>query len=161
MELKIQRLSANAVMPTRSYYSDAAFDLYATKDITLTTLLPTMVNTDIAMEIPVGFFGKIEDRSSMGKNGIRVLGGVIDASYRGPISVVLVYLVADREYTGRLEFGSSDGLSKTLKSASYTIKKGDRIAQIVIQPCALPELVEVDKLTPSDRGEGGFGSTGR
>lgn len=147
MEIKTQKLSENATIPTKAYFNDAGFDLYAAEDAMLYTLTPTLVSTDIAMEIPMGFYGRICDRSGMGSKGVHVLAGTIDASYRGNIKVVLVYLKADYK--------------PAMGPLSYEIKKGDRIAQMIISPCLLPDLVEVDKLTPSDRGNNGWGSSGK
>lgn len=139
MELKIKKLSPDAILPTKAYFNDAGFDLYAIEDAQLETLTPVLISTGISMEIPQGFFGSIRDRSGLGSKGIHVCGGVVDSSYRGNVKVVLV----------------------NSSIHNYYIHKGDRIAQIIIQPCLLPEIIEVDELTPSNRGEGGFGSTGK
>ncbi len=123
--------------PTKGHPQDAGYDLYAAFDIEIGAQ-PTKVPTGTLVEIPDGYFGKIYDRSSMAARGIKVSGGVIDASYRGEIQVLL----------------ETSGLPEL-------ISKGERIAQIVFQPCLNAPLVRVERLEPTARGDGGFGSTGR
>jgi dUTP pyrophosphatase len=162
MELKIKKLSPDAIIPTKAYFNDAGFDLYALEDYELRTLKPMLISTGIAMEIPMGFFGSIRDRSGLGSKGIHVLAGIVDSSYRGEVKVALVLLHADIQWTydGKPELENSQEYPLCM-SRQYHIKKGDRIAQMIIQPCELPDLIEVPELTPSNRGEGGFGSTGK
>lgn len=100
-----------------------------------------MIETGIALEIPPGHFGQICDRSSMGKKGIRVLGGIIDSSYRGQVCVILNNLNKNQGF--------------------YKVNQGDKIAQIIIQPYTQVDgVIEAEELTLTDRGEEGFGSSG-
>lgn len=140
MEVKIKKLSPNAVIPTYSKDGDAGMDLVATEVISNTTFDVTY-GTGIAMEIPKGYVGLIFPRSSVRKYDLSLSNcvGVIDSGYRGEIQAT---------------FKKTQGLD----SMSY--KKGDRIAQIIIIPYPSIKFVEVDDLTSTERGEGGFGSTG-
>ncbi len=144
MKLQIKLLNEFATMPTRAHAGDAGMDLtYAGAD---EFFLPggkrRLVSTGIAVAIPVGYVGLIHPRSGLAhKNGITVLNtpGTIDAAYRGEIKVNL-YNTDER---------------------SLWIKPGDRIAQLVIQQVELPELVQVEELDETSRGENGHGSSGR
>ncbi len=99
-----------------------------------------LIKAGIKMEIPQGFWGNIRDRSGLAfKNGLHVMAGVVDETYRGEIGVVMI------------------NLSKN----SYNIKKNDRVAQMVITPYAAPDISIEDNLEESNRSENGFGSTGR
>ena len=139
-EVKIKRLHKDAVIPTYAKDGDAGMDLVATEVISNTTFDVTY-GTGIAMEIPKGYVGLIFPRSSVRKYDLSLSNcvGVIDSGYRGEIQAT---------------FKKTQGLD----SMSY--KKGDRIAQIIILPFPKITFVEVDELTQTDRGEGGFGSTG-
>lgn len=135
--LQVFKLNPTAILPTRAYSDDAGFDLYAIEDIIIR--VPTItIGTGLAIKIPQGYVGKIECRGSMAVKGFNVTGGIIDASYCGEIKVNLQY---------RGEMG-------------YKINKGDKIAQIVIGPIILPNIVEVNQLWDSERGNKGFGSSG-
>lgn len=143
MEVKIKILDGQ--MPTRGHEGDAAYDLYAPKDIIVKNGQTLRLPMGIALQMPdflnekMGIYAQITDRSSMAKKGIHVHGGVIDSNYRGEISVVL------QNHNGD----------------DYEIKKGDRIAQIIFVPILYPKLVISDKLDNSVRGEKSFGSTGK
>lgn len=139
-EVKIKRLHKDAVIPTYAKDGDAGMDLVATEVISNTTFDVTY-GTGIAMEIPKGYVGLVFPRSSVRKYDLSLSNcvGVIDSGYRGEIQAT---------------FKKTQGLD----SMSY--KKGDRIAQIIILPFPKITFVEVDELTQTDRGEGGFGSTG-
>lgn len=125
-------------LPTRSHITDAGMDLYAPKPVVLPAGGLVKVHLDIAVQLPVSTYGKIEGRSSLAARGVDVLGGVVDEGYRGEIAVVL-----KNNSDFRLEFN-----------------RGDRIAQLIVQPyiAVTPELV--DELDDTERGAGGFGSTG-
>lgn len=139
MKVKIKKLSKKAQMPKRHNKNDAAFDLYSTDDISIPPGKTLQIHTNISMEIPEGFYGKIETRSSLAFKGLFITGGVIDSGYRGEILVIL-----------------NNFSSKT----EHQIKYGDRIAQIVFHRVEPVELWEVDQLDEiNDRG-GGFGSSG-
>ena len=144
MRVKIKRLTEHAVIPTSGSDYAAGYDLYA--DIEQGTAVissgdTVKIGTGIAAEIPEGYFGAIFARSGMAtKRGLRPANcvGVIDSDYRGEIIVAL----------------HNDS------KESQEINSGDRIAQLVIMPYLPVEFVEVDELTNTDRGDGGFGSTG-
>jgi dUTP pyrophosphatase len=139
--VKIKRLTPNAVIPTYSKEGDAGMDLVATKILSDTTFDITY-GIDLAMEIPNGFVGLVFPRSSIRKYDLILSNsvGVIDSGYRGEIQAT---------------FKKTNGLD----SISYNV--GDRIAQIMIIPHPPIEFKEVDELTNTERGEGGFGSTGK
>lgn len=147
LELKVRKLHPEAKLPTKAYASDAAFDLYVCKVGSWTTGRGVYVlKTGIAVEIPEGYYGQIACRSSLGKVGYAVLGGVIDSSYRGEVSVMLT----------RVNEVPLDYLSPM-----NHFRPGDRVAQLLILPVPQVVIVEVDELSDSERGEGGFGSTGK
>lgn len=137
--ISVKKLFEGAQLPTKGNLSDAGYDLYSTEKVSIPAGATVLVSTGISMEIPEGYVGFIWDRSSMGVNGIHRHAGVIDSGYRGHIKVCL---------------------HNTTKDV-YHVEHGDRIAQIVIQQCPHFELCLVDSLDDTERGNGGFGSTGR
>ena len=114
-------------------------DLYSREHRTLERGDPHIFKLGFATEFPEGWVAMIQDRSSMGAKGIRVLGGIIDPSYRGEWGAILVNLT-DRE---------------------IVVKPGDRIAQVLFKQVGKAEVETVKELSGSERGAGGFGSTGR
>ena len=142
MTLNIQRLHADAILPTRAHENDAGLDLYAAEQVGIPVLGRNLVSTGIAVAIPPGHVGYITPRSGLAhSNGITVLNspGTVDSGYTGEIRVNLI----------------NHG------QAPYVITPGQRIAQLVIHKVELPELMEVDELEASQRGNQGFGSTGK
>ena len=141
MQVKIKKLNPNAVIPTYAKSGDAGMDLVATKIISNTTFDVTY-GTDLAMEIPKGFVGLVFPRSSIRKYELILSNsvGVIDSGYRGELQAT---------------FKKENGLD------SLAYKVGDRIAQIMIIPHPEIEFDEVDELSDTERGDGGFGSTGK
>lgn len=147
LELKVKRLHPDAKLPTKAHASDAAFDLYLCGDNSWQTGRGVYIlHTGIAVEIPEGYYGQIAGRSSLGKQGYVVLGGVIDSSYRGEVCVMLARM-------------NEPASSSTFPSLVFS--PGDRIAQLLVLPVPQVEVVEVDELSSSERGTGGFGSTGK
>jgi dUTP pyrophosphatase len=144
VELRFQRLSEAARLPTRANEGDAGLDLYAAEAATLAPAGGrTDVGTGIAVEIPTGHAGLVLPRSgSARKHGITLSNapGLIDAGYRGELRVLML---------------------NTDPTEPFEVSPGDRIAQLVIVAVAPAEPVEVDELGESERGEGGFGSSGR
>ena len=126
-------------MPTRSHPWDGGLDLYAMEDGYIRCNQSRTFNTGTHIQIPEGCVGLIKSRSGLMVNHGITTDGTIDAHYTGPIKVCLF----------------NHGGSK------YEVKAGDKIAQLVILPCLLPELELVDSLDETDRGDNGFGSTGR
>lgn len=142
LEISFRRLDPELPPPERAHAGDAAFDLTARRSVTLAPGARAMVPTGLAVAIPPGHGGLVIPRSGLAaRHGISVVNGpgLIDAGFRGEIHVILVNLGSD----------------------PYTLERGDRIAQLMIVPALSPELVEVDELPESGRGDGGFGSTGR
>ena len=141
--IKIKKLKDNAVVPTRGSKYAAGADLYsAENDLYIEDRQTVMIGTGIAMEIPEGYVGLVYARSGLAcKEGLAPANkvGVIDSDYRGEIKVALY---------------NQSGQKKL-------VKNGERIAQIVIAPFLAPEFTEVSELDETDRGEGGFGSTGK
>ncbi len=138
----MRRLDPRAVLPTRAYAGDAGLDLYALDDAVLEPGERAGVRTGIAVEIPEGQAGLVLPRSGLARrHGISVVNapGLVDAGYRGEVEVLLL---------------------NTDQSASFSIAAGDRIAQLVIVSVRTPEVVESDELALSERGSGGFGSSG-
>ena len=132
-------LVPGAIIPTRGTDGAAGYDLYALEDTVINCFQFILVSTGVSMAIPAGHYGRIAPRSGLAvKHGVMVGAGVVDSDYRGEIKVALATL-----------------------NGVYEFKKGDRIAQIIIEPVVTPELVQVYSLDDSERGEGGFGSTGR
>jgi len=139
MELKVKRLHEDAKLPAYGHPGDAGLDLFATQDLILEPRLATAVPTGIQMVIPAGYVGLIWDKSGISLNGIHRLAGVVDSGYRGEIKVVMI----------------------NLGEKSFSIEKGMKIAQILIQPVVAVDIQESLELENSSRGEGGFGSTGK
>ena len=130
-------------LPNYETTASAGMDLRANLEtpITLKSLERTIVKTGLFIELPIGFEAQVRPRSGLAaKNGITVLNapGTIDADYRGEIGVILV----------------------NLSNKDFTIENGERIAQLIIAKHERAQWVEVQELTETDRGEGGFGSTG-
>ena len=143
MRLEFARLTAEAVAPSRAHEGDAGYDLYAAAPATLGPGERVAVPTGIAVAIPDGHAGLVLPRSGLAlKHGIALVNapGLIDAGYRGELRVLLL---------------------NTDRDAAFEVAAGDRIAQLVIVRHESPELVEVEALGESVRGEGGFGSSGR
>lgn len=145
MKVNIKKLNENAIVPTRGSEYAAGYDLYAIADesnkIEIQPNEMVKIKTGLAMEIPEGYFGAVFARSGLAtKRGLRPANcvGVIDSDYRGEIIVALK--------------NDSGGLQ--------VINEGERVAQIVIMPYLPLEFNEVDTLEDTDRGAGGFGSTG-
>ncbi len=139
MEIRIRRLSESAIIPTKANSSDAGWDLYAAEDAIIDPMNRELVSTQIAMAIPEGFVGLIWDRSGMAaKRGVHRFAGVIDSGYRGEIKVCLWN--ASNKYC--------------------IVTKGERVAQILFQQVPSFTLKEVSTLEETERGEGGFGSSG-
>jgi dUTP pyrophosphatase len=142
VNLRVRRLDARAILPTRAYEADAGLDLHALEPAVLAPGARAAVPTGIAVEIPTGHAGLVLPRSGLAnRHGIALVNapGLIDSGYRGELRVLL--LNTDRE-------------------DAHEIAAGDRIAQLVIVRHESPAVVEVDELPDSERGAGGFGSSG-
>lgn len=139
MKLNIKKLHPEAKIPTRAHHDDAGIDLYAYGTHVVEPHTTVAIPLGVALQIEEGYVGLIWDKSSIGSKGIKTLGGVVDAGYRGEVSVVV----------------------HNLNDAPYTFDTGNKIAQMLIQKVEFPKLIEVEELTDSARGAGGFGSTGK
>jgi dUTP pyrophosphatase len=142
MNLRCARLDERAVLPTRAHAGDAGLDLYALEPGVLEPGQRASVATGIAVEIPAGHAGLVLPRSGLAaRHGISVVNapGLIDSGYRGEVRVLLL---------------------NTDSQHRFEIAPGARIAQLVVVSVALPEVTEVATLGDSERGSGGFGSSG-
>lgn len=142
LTLKIVRLDKEMPMPKYARLGDAAFDIFAREKTTVAPGERVQIKSGLKVEIPHGYVGFIWDKGSVSqKAGLKTMGGVVDAGYRGEIMVGMV----------------------NLSEQPYTFEKGHKVAQMCIQKCELVEILEVEEseLSNSERGEGGFGSTGK
>ncbi|MFA7298340.1 MAG: dUTP diphosphatase [Candidatus Absconditabacterales bacterium] len=138
--IPFQKLSEKAKVPSQATFSDAGYDLFSVEAHTLKPGERKLYKTNISTAIPHGYYGRIAPRSGLAyKHGIDVLAGVIDSGYRGDIGVILI------------NFGTEE----------FVVNEGDKIAQFIIEKCHYIEWQEVNELPESQRGEGGWGSTGQ
>jgi dUTP pyrophosphatase len=142
MRIAVKRLDPDLPLPRYARASDAGLDLHAAARVVIEPGARALVGTGFAFAIPPGFAGLVLPRSGLAlRHGVTVLNapGLIDAGYRGEVKVLLV---------------NHD------PSAVVTIERGERVAQLVVQAVESVELVEVEDLATTERGAGGFGSTG-
>lgn len=138
----IKRLDQAVELPQYAYEGDAGLDLRASEDVTLAPFERRLIATGLAVAIPEGYAGFVQPRSGLAlKQGLSMANtpGLIDAHYRGELKICAINLDP---------------------RTSIHIHRGDRIAQLVIQKVPVVKLVEVDELSDTDRGAGGFGSSG-
>ena len=148
------QISEDAILPTRAHEDDAGWDIYAAEDFVLDGGESGMISTGCRFSIPKGYYGRIADRSSMAsKHQIHCLAGVVDCGYTGEVKVIL----------------------QNLSASCYRGSKGDRIAQLVITKISETDIIQTDDVVSfhnkhnttnpgnpnQQRGDGGFGSTGR
>lgn len=140
MEIKIKKLHPEAKIPVFARDGDAGMDLYSLEEYELKPGERKLFKTGLAMELPVGYASFIWGRSGHAlKQGIAVLGGLIDSGYRGDYGIILLNTGDD----------------------AYVVQKGERIAQVAIQPVVKPVVIEVDELSTGERNDGAFGSSGK
>jgi dUTP pyrophosphatase len=142
VRLPVKRLDPTIELPSYAYEGDAGLDLRSSEDVTLKPFERRLVSTGLAIAIPEGYAGFVQPRSGMAlKHGLSMANtpGLIDSHYRGELKVIAINLDP---------------------SEPIVIKRGDRIAQLVIQQVPVVSLVEVEELDETDRGAGGFGSSG-
>ncbi len=143
--LRVKRLTNTASIPKRSTLYSSGLDLFAdlggNGNVVELSIVPTLISTGLALEIPKGFEVQIRPRSGLSREGVDVAFGTVDADYRGELKVNMA-LHGDQ--------------GKVIQ-----IHHGDRIAQLVVAPVSLVDVEEVDELGKTTRGTGGFGSTGR
>jgi dUTP pyrophosphatase len=139
VELKVKKIQRDARLPQYGHKGDAGLDLFSSIDMVLEKGQVEAIPTGIKVAIPDGYVGLIWDKSGVSLKAVHRLAGVIDSGYRGEVKVVVI----------------------NLGDKSFAIKKGMKIAQILVQPITVVSVVEAEDLDDTTRGEGGFGSTGK
>lgn len=140
MDIKIKLLSKEARVPKQATSFSAGYDLFAAEGAVVPSLGRKLIKTNVSMAIPINYYGRIAPRSGLAyKNGIDVLAGVIDSDYRGDIGVILY---------------------NTDSTENFSVNIGDRIAQIIIEPCSNADFIICENLTSTSRGESGYGHSG-
>jgi len=137
IKIKIRRIHPDAIIPKYAHPGDAGMDLFSVEEIILKSGERKVIGTGLSIELPKDYVSLIWDKSGIASNGIKTMGGVIEYTYRGEYKVILV----------------------NLSEEDYYIKKGQKIAQLLIQPIMTVEMEEVNELSETLRNEGGFGST--
>ena len=137
--LMVELLVEGATYPTRAHPDDAGLDLYVCEDVVLDTNTTTMVRTGISIHLDPKHVGMICDRSSLGKIGIKVMGGIIDSGYTGEVMIAL----------------------NNTSAVPYTLKRGMRAAQLLVFPISVPEVIKHVNTVKTERGAKGFGSSGQ
>jgi len=138
VKVKVKKIHPDAKVPFNATEHAAGFDLYSVEEVILQPGETKAIPTGLSIELPEGIVCLFWDRSGMGFKGIHRFAGVIDSDYRGEYKVIL--------------FNST--------KEPFKIEKGDRIVQAIIQDYHTPEFIEVENLSDTERGEGGFGSSG-
>ncbi len=138
MKLRVKRIHPEAKLPVYGHPGDAGLDLFSAVDRELGPGEVFAVPTGIQVAVPAGHVGLVWDKSGISLQGVHRLAGVVDSGYRGEVQVVMI----------------------NLGPALFAIRKGMKIAQMLVQPVAAVEVVEAENLDGTARGEGGFGSTG-
>ena len=141
MTLRFKKIHPDATLPSYAHASDAGMDVRSVEDVTVPAMGRVLVHTGLVMLLPPMYEAQVRPRSGLAlKHGITVLNtpGTIDSGYRGEVGVILA------------NFGDSD----------FQVKKGDKVAQIVVAPVVQAEIEAASEIDETDRGAGGFGSTG-
>lgn len=139
MKIKFQKILKEAITPSYAHQGDAGLDIFSAEDAVIKAGERKNIRTGLKMELPEGYVALMWDKSGLAlKNGVKTMAGVIDSCYRGEIGIVLVNL------------GKKD----------FEIRKGQKIAQMLIQKVENAEIELAKKLSDTRRAEGGFGSTG-
>ncbi len=137
--MKVKKLDPRAKLPLRAHATDSGADLFALERTVLPARSITKVRTGIAVELPENTSGIIWGKSSVESKGIKAMAGLVDAPYRGEL-IVCMYNLNDSE---------------------FVFEQGQKVAQLVVLPTLYPTFEEVEELTDTSRGIGGFGSTGQ
>jgi dUTP pyrophosphatase len=138
MELRVKRIHPEAKLPVYGHPGDAGLDIFSVVDRDLAPGEVFAVPTGIQIAVPAGHAGLVWDKSGLSLKGVHRLAGVIDEGFRGEVQVVLI----------------------NLGSAPFAVRKGMKIAQLLVQPVSAVRVIESDTLDDTARGQGGFGSTG-
>jgi dUTP pyrophosphatase len=180
VNVKVKRLHPDAVIPMYAREGDSGFDLVAVEDVIIEPGETALVKTGLAFEIPEGYELQIRPRSGVSlKTKLRVQLGTVDSGYRGEVGVIVDNIAAKRHPYKSTKYEHVDGTTtettkhirecsrwgeyeeqETVDYYTYIIRKGDRIAQCVLSEVPIAKFTEVDTLGDTERGEGGFGSTG-
>lgn len=177
--LRIKLLSENATIPTRNNPTDSGLDLYAAEDVIIEPGATVIVKTDIAIELATGYEAQIRPRSGVtAKTKLRVQLGTVDADYRGNVGIIVdniaipthefrvsslnnIRLVRTQTNSYKDICGNIEIDNKVrIYSSTYRIRKGDKLAQLVVMPIELPSVEVVGELNDTARGNNGFGSSG-
>ena len=138
--MKVKKINPEAKLPNYAHPGDAGLDLFSCEETEITPKTRKLISTGLSIAFPEGYVGLLWDKSGIAyKNGIKVMAGVIEHTYRGEYKVLL--------------YNTSEEI--------YKIEKGQKICQLLIQPIATVEVKEVTELSETVRGNGGFGSTGK
>lgn len=164
-EINVKILSENATVPTRGHYNDSGLDLYASSDVIVQPGERVVVPTDIAIQLEDGFEAQVRPRSGVSsKTDLTVILGTVDAGYRGNIGVIVHNTSSAGEPKKTLKHidgKEHDDKSGLEPEGTYLIKKGDKVAQMVVVPIALPKVNIVNDFeSVTSRGESAYGSTG-
>lgn len=139
MHIKVKRLHSDAKLPRYAHPGDVGLDLFSLETYTIQPGEKKLFELGFAMEFDIGYAGIVKDKGSISGMGLHTVGGVYDAGYRGEYNVALV----------------------NLGHEAITLEKGQKIAQLVIFPVAIADIIETDTLSDSARGDGKWGSTGK
>lgn len=139
MKLLVQKLDPSAKLPSYSYEGDAGMDLFSLEQVQIPAGEKVAIRTGLKLAIPKGYAGFVWDKSGLAaKHHLKTMAGVVDSNYRGELLVVLT----------------------NLGKEVYKVEKGSKVAQLVINPVENAEIEEAEIDDETERGEGGFGSTG-
>ncbi|GGN59409.1 dUTP diphosphatase [Oceanobacillus indicireducens] len=165
IKVGFKKLADDAILPARAHYSDSGFDLFANEDVIIDPGETIVVKTGIAINLPDGYEAQVRPRSGVtSKTKLRVQLGTIDNSYTGEICILV-----DNIHNGRMPNGAfhrygfyinGSATRDTEIYGSYVIRKGDKLAQLVIQKLPEVHAYEIEKLPETERGSNGFGSSG-
>lgn len=138
--IKVKKLKESAIVPKKAYEGDAGFDLFSLNKVVILPYTMYSFPLGIAIEFPDGYVAKVEDRSSMARSGLVSIGGIIDCQYRGEIHAQLINLSCN----------------------IITVQIGQRIAQLILYKCYTGrDIIEIERLSETMRGEKKFGSSGK
>src|SRR5699024_4557501 len=175
LKVGFKRLSEGATIPTKAHATDSGFDLCASEDVIIEPGETVIVPTGIAVELPEGYEAQVRPRSGVtAKTKLRVQLGTIDNGYVGEVGVIVDNIRATRDGVDILDGsvnaskshqvdtidGSTFSVSKSYKAFPYLIRKGDRLAQLVVHQMPQVEAIEVTDIDDTDRGNKGYGSSG-
>lgn len=140
MSLKVKKLVSHATLPHRTTPGAVGYDLHSSEGYVILPGRRAVVSTGLSFEIPPGVYGRIAPRSGLAvKHGLAVGAGVVDPDYTGEVKIVL--------------FNHDD--------KTFVVKPGYRIAQLILERCETPDVEEIETVSETERGDGGFGSTGQ